>query len=77
IPQRRGRRCRREMAGAAVEFSAIATYHPLTSRPFTIANGTQTFTTATNPAVTWSSVSRRAPMNSGNHSLIDAKVSDF
>ena len=32
------------MAGAAVEFSALATYHPLSSRPFTVANGTQTFT---------------------------------
>ena len=38
------------MAGAAVEFSAIATDHPLTSRPFTIANGTQFFTYGYQPS---------------------------
>jgi hypothetical protein len=38
------------MTGAAVEFSAIATYHPLTSRPFTVANGTQTFTYGYQPS---------------------------
>jgi RHS repeat-associated protein len=36
--------------GAAVEFSAIATYHPLSGRPFTVANGTQSFTYGYQPS---------------------------